>query len=88
MARPADHDQFVFETVTTHTGGTPAASHIADTPIGDLSDLSPTTLPPGLNTAPPTTDALNHFTDAFANFPGLPQDAIDHGHTPGWLLGS
>jgi hypothetical protein len=89
MARPVDHDQFVFDTVTSHTADTPAASHIADTPIGSLTgpaSASAPALPPGLNTAPP--DALTHFTDAFGNFPGLPQDGLEHGgaHLPGWLL--
>jgi hypothetical protein len=71
-----DHDQFVFDKVTTNVAGTPAASHIAQTPIADLSSLSPVT--PPAPSAPPA--------DALAHFPGLPQDAIDHGHPPGWLL--
>jgi hypothetical protein len=72
MARPTDHDQFVFDKVTANVADTPAASHIAETPIAN-PNLSPATPP-----APPA--------DALAHFPGLP-DAADHGHPPGWLLG-
>jgi hypothetical protein len=79
MGRPADLDQFVFDKVSSNVADTPAASHIAQTP-------PETVTPPGLNIAPPTTDALTHFSDALTNIPPLPQDAIDHGHLPGWLL--
>ena len=89
MARPADHDQFVFDKVTENVAGTPAESHIANTPIGSLAaptSASAPTLPPGLENHAPA-DALAHFNNAVDNIPDLPQEALDNGHLPGWLLG-
>jgi hypothetical protein len=80
MARPADLDLFVFDKVSSNVADTPAAEHIAQsTPEPGFGT------PPGLNIAPPTTGALDHFTSI--DFPGLPEAATDHGHPPGWLLG-
>lgn len=79
-SRPADLDQFVFDKVSSNVEGTPAAEHIAQGVTGNV--------PPGLNIAPPATDALSYFADALAHVPTLPQDATDHGHLPGWLLPS
>jgi hypothetical protein len=56
----------------------PAADHISQS-------LSESAVPPGLNIAPPTTGALDHFTNI--DFPELPEAATEHGHQPGWLLG-
>jgi hypothetical protein len=79
MARPADLDHFVFDKVSANVADTPAATHIAQS-------VAETVVPPGLNIAPPATDALSHFADALAHVPALPEDATDHGHLPGWLL--
>jgi hypothetical protein len=77
-ARPENLDQFVFEKVSSNVADTPAADHIAQ-------GIPTSPVPPGLNIAPPTTGALDHFTNI--DFPGLPEAATDHGHPPGWLLG-
>jgi hypothetical protein len=79
MARPEDLDLFVFGKVSSNVADTPAAEHIAQSPPEPGFAT-----PPGLNIAPTSTGALDHFNEI--SFPDLPDNALDHGHGPGWLF--
>ena len=79
MVRPTDLDTIIFDKVHANVAETPAADHVALNPPGE------STVPPGLNIAPPTNGALDHFTGI--SFPELPENVFEHGNPPGWLLG-